>query len=294
MSVIAEQPISKPEDPLTTARRDFEAIKSGKTPATPAESLRLQGSVPLVDTTVDAPVPLSPIQRARKLEALKEQSRAASSRHWLLDAMGGQSPAAEADTAQALPLADSSKTDPRANPSNAVTKQLRAAGSNFTHLGKASQGAPASVAGVASNPLQQYMAGWLAPRDLQLLRSTTSSGAMKNELPKTSPTSFGSLMKDFAPTTDAAAFSFPSTTRRAVTPSGVSNPYLSDVLTNISVSPPAREGPLSAAIPVQPPPNATPATLFPATPSPLELKATEAEKLKRTDDGKYFRQLKRF
>jgi hypothetical protein len=79
-----------------------------------------------------------------------------------------------------------------------------------------------------------------------------------------------------------------------VTPSGVSNPYLSDVLTNISVSPPAREVPLSAAIPVQPPPNAAPATLFPATPSPLEPKATEAEKLKQTDDGKYFRQLKRF
>lgn len=294
MPVIAEQPISKPEDPLTTARRDFETIKSGKTPPAPADSLKLQGSVPLVDTSEDTLVPLSPIQRARKLEALKEQSRAAASRHWLLDAMGVQSPVAEADAANALPTAVRSKIDPTADASTALTTQSRAAHSNFSRLNQTSRAVSASVANTASNPLQQYMSGWLAPRDLQLLQPTESSRVTKNELSNMPPTSPGPLVQDFSPTTGAAAFSFPTATRSAMTPSSVSNPYLSDAPANIFVSPPATEAPLSFAIPVHTTPNQTPATVFPETTTTLEPKVTEAEKLQRADDAKYFRQLKRF
>jgi hypothetical protein len=294
MPASAEQPLSKPEDPLTTARRDFDAIKSGKTPSPPADSLRLQGSVPLVNTTEDAPVPLSPIQRARKLQALKEQSRTAANRYWLLDAMGVQTPAAEANAAQALASDTRSKVDPAADASTALTQQPRALHSNYSHSRETSHDISASVANGAPNPLQQYMADWLSSRDFQLLRSKVPSSATKNELASGSLGLPGSLVKNFAPLVDEAAFSLPTPTRSAMATSMVLNPYLSALPANVFVSPTPSEVRLSVAKPVQPSPTSAPGIAVPETTPTLPLNPTEAEKFKRAEDGKYFRQLKRF
>ena len=289
-----DQAVPLPKDPLATARRDFEAIQNGKGAPAPSDLLRFQGNVPLVDTTADAPVPLSPIQRARKLEALKEKSKAAASSHWLLDAMGVQTPAAEADASPAV-SSDGlrEKIDSRVNGAGNLAERSRTLRSNSPHSAPAPRVSD-SLATAPPNPLQQYMAGWLAPRDLQLLRSAAASSVTKSDGTVGASASLGLLTGDFAPNTIAGAFSPQTATRSAMTPSNPSNPYLSDAGANFLTSAPSMESPLSVAAPRPPSPSTTPVISVPDLPPISEAKPTEAEKLKRTEDGKYFRQLKRF
>lgn len=296
MIAAGERPPVVAEDPIAAARRDYDAIKATKAVPEQHLPLNLQGSVPSVDANADAPVPLSPIQRARKLEALREQSKAAASRHWLLDAMAVETPTAEKETVDTGSSRLSIDGNLKSPGTAFLSPQSRGSVSDRANSQETARARSARALNRGANPLQHYMADWLTPRDLHLLQSSASAPASATNPMGGALGSLSSPAENLMTVSRSVLFSAEGPARASSMPSTTSNPYLSESALNAFVAPPP-VGPRATALAAPaPPPNASPAnvSVIPEAPTTSKSNATEAEKLKRPDDDRYFRQLKRF
>lgn len=276
-----------PANPIESAKKDFQTVKSSAADAPPAPAKIL--SLPAVETE-SVPV-LSPIQQARKNQALMDAKKTNATKNWLIDAVELEKERSRnekrgGDT-MSLPRKDHDEPasrgtggfDDQGTPTPAIASKKLARSAKPVE---------------SANPLETFMASWLSPSDLALLQANPTA-AIPAELP------VGLAAVSAAPGLKAQSFGesgrrFGASRMDAGTgaKAAASNPYLEPIL-----SPPMRlknafgssaVSPFSA-----PEPNGTDEKLPAPRVAPQEDKTTEHERnSKAADDAKYFRQLKRF
>jgi hypothetical protein len=286
--MMAAEPVLSPID---AAKREFEAVKSRGADSQRALSPRFEGSAPAMETSVDAPVVLSPIQRARKLDQSVAEKINQRSSTWLLDAMkdSDESTSVEAVPKKRVNAEGSTSHGPRLkldtlNAGDQATREDAAADLDNSRVSKSPMGA------ATYNPLDNYMSKWMTSRDLELMTKqavTPSLGAPLRLLNDSDgifswPAARNSLDSKFS----AVSSRFPG----AVTPT--ENPYIENLSEALA---------RGTHAPASPMPNPT-ATVMIATPSKLaDVKQPAAptppslvESLMPKDDARQFKQLKRF
>lgn len=243
-------PANPAEDALTAVQRDYEVIK-GTQSSLERQRLDLPAPNPSARTPAlgdtAAMAELNP-----PLSQTRPGSRPSKSANWLLDAMG----------------------ETTADPLNELRSGMPPGGNGRENSWSAAQDSagleqtlrsPAPKPGDAvENPLTAYMAAWMTPHDLELLKD---KGAEANT-PLTPNQPPAGMRPAGGPGADPRA-----------------NPYLADLAPGLS------EGPKDLA----PAPGQALAVPGPKGDfAPLENQPPPAEQFKLPDDSKYFPQLKRF
>lgn len=276
---------------LAAAKSDYEAIKAS------GDSQRQQNL-----TTPALPVIDLPPQELRLLPGasapewlqrqMKERARArptAQSPTWLLDAMGVQPTGApkpvDARAGAATPetAAEGEATTAGSGDFLAHARQLQREAEQRDRTQVAERALTAATR-ESPNPLAGFMAGWMTPHDYELLAAKPEPGPARFEpLSGTSPTANGTASPLSAGGRDESMAGAPAPGAAAP-----ANPYLAE-LTNAFA--PTPHEPAQLSLPTQP---EEPRVLRPEPP-PAPRAPTAAEEFRKTqNDGKYFKQLKRF
>ncbi|HWA10499.1 MAG TPA: hypothetical protein VG838_13720 [Opitutaceae bacterium] len=286
-------------DVISATRGDLEALKTDRLlPSDPKLALP-SFETPALSVPTPAPAPLLP-QDASPEKA--GQSGQGKSRTWLIDAMEKNFP--ESSTARGQGQDRNGRTRTDATKSDRDLDLLGLAGDAKTggratdpaEQGAAARQEPArsSVADVkdAPNPLQGFMAGWMTPRDFNLLLKPDAPGgapalaAPPGENPGQSFTSMSvpaSAPGGLLPGLDAPA--------NPPVRAPVENPYLQPIALPPSGPAMLDLGPPPPPVVMRPPPSAAAPEPEPEKPAPA---FTRPELQKRDDDAKYFPQLKHF
>jgi len=281
--------------PIEAAKRDYDAIKDAKLsleqqkldlPKTGTPELHL-GTEALPGSEYNSN-PAGRSQSAQdkaKGDALRRGQRGTN---WLVDAMLGDKDKAAKASGTTSALRDSTEkadTDDPDMPNLADLPAKKGGVRDGKGTGPDEKAAPR-----VANPLQDYMAGWMTPKDYQLLKAAPEPGqGGAPGVPVSGPSAAGLI----AGLTPGVATPPPANEPRV-------NPYLAEAPSgSLQFNAPALAGPANGAAPapapVPPPMPLGPVSALPepsaAKPSP----ATPASELSRArDDQKYFPQLKRF
>ena len=264
-----------PDDAITAARRDFDAIKGARAPAE-QQRLDLPGlSQPTLHLSGDE---MSAFLESQAAQRKKEQAaKPAKSANWLVDAMMEKKPGESGGSKSAsLPGAD-----PDAEIKLATDLPETA------EVGKKSGGTEARPGAALDNPLTTYMSAWMTPKDFDLLKVKTAEANFNAgpdqalARPSDAVALEGLMRGDSSVSLGRAAA--PVVEPRV-------NPYLADL------GPGPAEAGLSSPVPgggnFTPP---TPAPLAPKNdPAPVKTEVPPGDLLKTPADAKYFPQLKRF
>jgi hypothetical protein len=298
--VAAETPSPRPEDPIAAAKRDYEAIQASGAEADQVAPGRVRQSLPSIELATEGPLLVTPIQRARKSEAIDRKTGAAHSKNWLLDAMDA--------TSRDLTKPGNRKSADLERDGESLIDHSWLTGSGRTEtdhrVGRGLRSAPGSAAhspdallrADVSNPLSQYMSTWMTARDFELLQSKPNSAAGQGTASFLSSTAAnGSPVHPMPgaqvmPGDEESVFDF---TGLPIGSKSV-NPYIDGLVTPPALLPPAAR----AGSNLVPPPNLMPplqneSPVLKSLPD-LKSKPSTIEQLKSQDDARYFKQLKRF
>lgn len=294
-----EAPAAKSEDAIAAAKRDYDAIKAANSAVEQPGLALPKADVPTIDLKTTEPAePLELRMRSGKLTReekarLRQKERSAN---WLLEAMSEQKDSArERGPAEGSHEKSAAELAPRSGDFLANSVALLQA-KNAQESQRRQESETAELrARPDVNPLSGYMAGWLSPRDYDLLKMTDKAPAADG-IP-TPPASGGASVpgSDLAASLDAGATNVADAPLLSGGNSPAQNPYLSDLPLLPSASVLAAPTPAISAFETPP---ATPAPSV-WTPAPEPARANEAasplkELIKSRDDEKYFKQLKRF
>lgn len=291
-----------PSDPLGAAKRDYAAIEEAKTGVQPGKAARPQQSMPTLEVGT-GPEFQRPAEATRKNAKKTGQRARGASGNWLLDGMAAvkksdanQKSAGEKGEPRDFERA--SKLDDAKLGEELVELGEEAENSERTEsLAKTSKEREKRVE-TAPNPLNNYMASWMTPRDLELLQP-------KGGAPGAAPVARRDISFE-APNSaisgSSSSFSAPLSgfgVAQEKPKLGATNPYLSDfaVGTGNSRSLAAALAPVGNVEPARPALQPS-VKLDPqadrAQPSPPTTPTRASETLQAHDDAKYFKQLKRF
>lgn len=277
-----------PPDAIAAARRDFDTIKGARGPAeSPRLSLPMATPPPLHLSSEESALFLPPTADPRADPRSKGSAAAkgAKSANWLVDAMTEKRPDARNERRAGEGGRETTATEPETE-----TDPLEAPA---VESKKEPLGPKPSVS--ADNPLTSYMAGWMTPKDFELLKVRTAetnfNAAPDREAERASdPAGLEGLLRGEASMGGGgrAGTAVPPVATRAT------NPYLADLGSmGGPAGPNERTGLLVAGGPAD-----GPAPLLAPTPkvetAPVKTDPPPDDRLKPTDDAKYFRQLKRF
>jgi hypothetical protein len=278
MAVVAsaeERPAPKPAPPsergIVEAKRDFDAVKAARgAPAQPSAELP-RFATP--EFTAGAQAPQSPSARAEAAVAAKKRSA-----NWLVDAM--------ADKAKKLPGKDG--RDATREHDDMVTE---ADSQQLDTPAEKEKSAPRRSFEPGLNPLDQYLATWMTPQDLALLRPVMRSDP--SGLPDRLDFGLGVPQSPTAGTSQARGgmgLLLSGPTAGGAPGAAHDNPFLQSLMppAQPAVSPLAPMPGASASAPpagslMAPPPN----------PPPVPKSVTPGF-VKPRDDEKYYKQMKRF
>jgi len=269
---------------IDAAKRDFDAVKNARSNAVAPRSDVPAVSTPELHLSGDDFSAFRESQRTESDRAKNLKDR--KSRGWLVDAMEEKKPdsrshARKGDRATTDERDDATDSNTATDPANLLTAPAE----------KNERESPRTPAAATDNPLNNYMAGWMTPKDYDLLkvRPETDAGAIAGparvgESAATAP-GVESLLRPSSsgPGAERAPFMLPDSK---------SNPYLADLL------PSPGGGPAEALRLPPPPPAPTRVESFAPLPKndlpPPKSAVSPADLLKPSNDAKYFPQLKRF
>lgn len=268
------KPGPAPADPVAAAKAQLDDVKAQKAGALVETTVQLQVTTPLIvptDLTPEVP-PDTPLAVRQELANQRRQ------KDWLLEAL--RPPARPGDTTRA-----EETLDPAAR------------ASWLTPAGETHWSGPAAVTpttpgaervpdkAVQFDPMRSYLASWMTPQDYTLLMAQAPSSLMARTT-DSDPLAAVALVAGPLPKTDRAlpggGVSAPTTVAAVRAPQV--NPYL-QAMTPLPA-------PKVAPLPVPPVPP-TLSVVNPAT-APVPARTPAPAPPSRTDDQKYFPQLKRF
>ncbi len=275
------------EDSITAAKRQFEAIKSARAPAEQQRlDVQVQGvTAPPPQMSNDELTAFLAMQAAEKQrDKEKAGGKAKRSSSWLLDAMNEQKTGEKDKDGTATLGTGSDEVDPA---------HLALAGTTEASVATESKRERAAKPPVnADNPLSNYMAGWMTPRDYDVLKVKPADNSLAPIPEGTTasrggdPANLDSLLRGES-VPPPAPLANPAGETKA-------NPYVADFgpipgLETVKEAPgPAAPG-LPSFGPVAP---ANTTVRVDQTPPPEA--PPPADPLKPSSDAKYFKQLKRF
>ena len=264
------------EGSISTAKRDFDAVKAARNPA-----LQQKGDVPRIGvpdlrTGVPAPTPTAP----KKLGTEKKSA------NWLVEAMEKQQPrkdrGREGDRDKTGRETNKGVLDPTTESEDSAEMRKRDDSETAAAQEEKRQEEPV-------NPLASYLGEWMTPQDYALLKPGIERSLSKSGLESgTSPLS--SLAPSLGPigASDANVASG-TNLRGALAVAPRENPYLA----TLGASPPS-----TPVAPVFVPPPAPMASAPPSVVGPAQMPEPPRSKIpdfaKPAQDEKYFKQLKRF
>ncbi len=271
------KPVPAPADPVAVAKAQLDEVKAQKAGALVDTPVQLPITTPTImptDLTPEVPAD-TPLAVRQELAKQRQQ------KDWLLEALrppakpGEATPAGEPLDPTALTSGFTPTVENRWGDLTAATPTPSA-----TPLVERGPGTP-----VPSDPMRPYLATWMTPQDYTLLMAQAPSSVLARTA-EPEPGAVGAMVAGLLPKTDRAlpggGVPTPTTVMAAREPQV--NPYL-QAMTPLP-SPKVAPVPVLPAPPTLPVVNPAPAPSPPRTPPPAPPS--------RTDDQKYFPQLKRF
>jgi len=259
------------EDAIVGAKRQFEALKAA--PGGPAQAAAHMPSFATPDFTPGAPAPHTPAARAEAAATARKKSA-----NWLVDAM--------AEKGKKIPGRDGRNGTQDGDDINGAVESP----SGEREPGEKARAAPRKSFEPGLNPLDHYLATWMTPQDLALLRPVMRSDP--SGLPDRMDFGLASPNAAAPGTSPAGAvgllLSGPAASGASAAPRD--NPFLQ------SLTPPAQPGgtllPPLARGPAAPPPASS--LMAPPPNPPPAPKSVTPGFVKPREDEKYYKQMKRF
>ena len=262
------------EDSITSAKRDFEALKAARNPALQQKADVPRLAIPEAPGRTPSAGPVAP----------KTPGTEKKSANWLLEAMEKQTPRSERDRARRDLKSERAATDDVGDDRGEERLEDARREESPQEIEKQKREAE------ALNPLNRFLGEWMTPQDYALLKTGFDESFSKTGLPAgASSAAAPGLPSTGVASADIKSLGTDANVRGAVAAAPRENPYLS--LLNSPVAP-APSAPVFTAPPA--PIASAPPPLISA-PVPAEpAKAKIPEFAKPAQDEKYFRQLKRF
>jgi len=285
----AADPVAAPpvptEDSITAAKRQFEAIKSARAPAE-QQRLDVQGvTTPPPQMSNDELTAFLAMQAAEKQhEKEKAGGKTKRSSNWLLDAMNEQKTGEKDKDGTATLGTGSDELDPA---------HVALAGTGEPSVATESKRDRAAKPPVnADNPLSNYMAGWMTPRDYDVLKVKPADNSLA-PIPEGTTASRGGDPANLDSLLRGESVPPPAPLANPIGETKA-NPYVGDLgqipgLEAVKEAP----GPAAPGLPGFAPAAPAPATVRGDQNPPPEA-PPPADPLKPSEDAKYFKQLKRF
>lgn len=294
--------VATPGDSISSAKRDFDAIKAARDPAQQQKAALPKFGVPELQTGSSDVRPWSPATKGAKDAAAK-----AKSANWLVDAM--QNDARDRADREREGLGRSGTPRDRASKTagenDSESREQGEAGSPLSTEPRTSERVASfeqreardEKSAAAPNPLTRYLGDWMTPRDYAVLKPTLDEAALGRASGESSLSSTNGL------NTPGGFFlgegvSIRGSGAQNTPPPGLSgkreNPYLTAMESAPGPSAPVFSSPPSGVphIPLTLPP---PRAVAPPMPTPTEVpKSKIPDFAKPAHDEKHFKQLKRF
>ena len=265
------------EDSISSAKRDFDAVKAARNPALQQKGEVPRIGVPDLRTGAPAPGPTAP----KKLGTEKKSA------NWLVEAMEKQQPrkdrGRDSDRDKFGRDTSKSSSDPETEPDDFIETKKRNESDAITAEEDKRKDEPV-------NPLASYLGEWMTPQDYALLKPSLERSLSKSGLEgSTSPIS--SLAPSLGPIGGSESNAAPgANVRGALGMLPRENPYLATVG-------PAPQSPIASGPVFVPPPapvSSAPSPVMGPAPLAEPPRSKIPEFAKPAQDEKYFKQLKRF
>lgn len=298
----AEEAKKTDGDSIAASRRELEALK--------AERIDLRArnvTVPELDAPEDTFRPQDSLMSKKARDELKAKAKAAKSANWLIDAME-KNASTEKDSRKPSGSEKIKTGEPRLTSGTLSGDQnTRLDVDALSGRRNSDVRQPATTESREAkapkeeviNPLAGFMASWMTPRDYELLQKSPGPNGSSGPV-SASPVSSGlgaasdpdGMLQRF----DRSAGAAPVNSSPGPTVAVRENPYLQSTLRSMTETPSViRELSLSPPTVVAPSaPSAPPVSNYEPVAPVDRIAPFVLEKLKRSDDAKYFPQLKRF